>query len=335
METRVRGEYQSLNNLSDFFLTPTNHTFRDFSSAFGNDVAESIYKSLYKTTYSKNTFRQIFPVKILSDRVTTKYAFELFDKRQIETVVIKRRTGNTICLSTQVGCPVQCRFCKSGKKGLIRNLSTSEIIQQFLFVNEKINRIVFMGIGEPLYNYNELIRAIHILRDRNGLDFPTDGISISTVGPIEKLKMLREEHIKVQLVLSLHATDQETRDYLIPRMSANSINEVIALTMDYGRRHNRKVTIAYLLLPGINDRKVDSERLARWFGNKNVIINLLKYNGRRTHEFGPASAQEFNHFKDYLEQANVQVTLRKSMGESIDAACGELVIKNNLTTAST
>jgi len=327
METRVRGECQSLNNLTDFFLTPTNYTFRDFSSAFGNDVAKSIYKTLYNPTYSKKSFKQIFPVNIFTDKVTKKYVFELSDNRKIETVVIKRRTGNTICLSTQVGCPVQCRFCKSGENGLIRNLSTSEIIQQFLFVNEKINRIVFMGIGEPLYNYNELIRAIHILRDRNGLDFPTDGISISTVGPIEKLQMLREEHIKVQLILSLHATDQETRDYLIPGMSTYRINEVIALTMDYGRRHNRKVTIAYLLLPGINDRKADSERLSRWFGNKNVVINLLKYNGKRTHEFRPASAQEFNHFKDHLEQNNVQVTLRHSMGESIEAACGELVIK--------
>ena len=137
METRVRGECQSLNNLTDFFLTPTNYTFRDFSSAFGNDVAKSIYKTLYNPTYSKKSFKQIFPVNIFTDKVTKKYVFELSDNRQIETVVIKRRTGNTICLSTQVGCPVQCRFCKSGENGLIRNLSTSEIIQQFLFVNEK------------------------------------------------------------------------------------------------------------------------------------------------------------------------------------------------------
>jgi len=327
METRFRGEYNSPNNLTDFFLNPANYTFRDFSVVFGNDVAKSIYKELYKPTTSHNSFRQIFPVKILTDQFTKKYAFELSDKRQIETVVIKRRTGNTICLSTQVGCPVQCRFCKSGENGLIRNLSTAEIIQQFLFANEKINRIVFMGIGEPLYNYNEIIRAVHILRDRNGLDFPTDGISISTVGPIDKLQMLREEHIKIQLVLSLHATDQETRDYLIPGMSKHSINEVISLTMEYGRRHNRKVSIAYLLLPGINDRRVDSERLSRWFGNKNVIVNLLKYNGKKNYEFRPASVQELNHFKNILEQSNVQVTIRQSMGDSIEAACGELAIK--------
>lgn len=327
MKTRNRGGYQSPNTLLDFFLTPTSYTYRDFSAAFGTDVAESIFNALYTSKASQAAFRQIYPVKVLTDQAAKKYVFELSDRRQIETVVIKRLTGNTLCLSTQVGCPVQCRFCRSGENGLVRNLSASEIVQQLLFVDETINRIVFMGIGEPLYNYTEVIQAIHVLRDRKGLDFPTDGISISTVGPIDALRLLREEHIKIQLVLSLHATDQETRDYLIPGMSACSMHEVIALTMEYGRRHNRKISIAYLLLPGINDRQVDSERLIRWFGNKNVIINLLKYNGRRSTLFRSASAQEMACFKDRLEQGRVQVTLRQSMGASIEAACGELVIK--------
>ena len=276
MNTKARGAYHSPVQLSELIVDPTNFSFKEYSSIFGEDIAKHIYNSLYKSTTVKRAFRQIYPTKIMADPVTRKYVFTLADGFQIETVVIKRRTGNTLCMSTQAGCPVQCRFCKSGENGLIRNLTTSEIVQQYLFVNENINRIVFMGIGEPLYNYDDVLNAIHILRDRNGIDFPTDGISISTVGPVDKLQLLREEHLKIQLVLSLHATDQETRDYLIPGMASHKINEVIALTMEYGRRHNRKVSIAYLLLPGINNRKVDIDRLSKWFGNKDIVLNLLK-----------------------------------------------------------
>jgi len=326
MENRFRSEHISLSQLENFFLNPTNYTFSDFRDIFGFETANAVFTSLYKTGKEKITYRQIIPVELKSDSNTTKYVFQLYDKRFIETVVIKRRTGKTLCLSTQVGCPVKCRFCKSGKNGFVRNLTASEIIQQFLFICEDINRIVFMGIGEPLLNYEELIKTIHILRDRNGLDFPTDGISISTVGPCEKMLLLKNEHIKIQLVLSLHATDQKTRDYLIPGMSMYKINEIIALAMEYGRRHKRKISIAYLLLPGINNRTEDVEKLIKWFSHKNVVINLLKYNGDNN-KFRSASPKELNLFKKKLETGNVQVTIRQSLGDSIEAACGQLTIK--------
>lgn len=327
MDTRFRTAEDTPDNLARYFLTPTGFTFSDFRASFGEEIAKAVYTNLYKVGCARNSYRQISPVRVLADRNTKKYAFELSDQKLIETVIIKRRTGNTVCLSTQVGCQVRCRFCKSGENGLVRNLSASEMIQQFIFANGNANRIVFMGIGEPLMNYSELIRVIHILRDRNGLDFPTDGISISTVGPIDKLKLLREEHIKIQLVLSLHATDQQTRDYLMPGTARHSINEVISLSMDYGRRHNRKISIAYLLLPGINDRTVDVERLSRWFGGKNVVVNLLRYNGNKTNEFFPASPERISSFMKALEKNSVRVTLRRSLGDSIEAACGQLVPK--------
>lgn len=326
MQNKLRGEQVSPSWIGNFFLNPTNYTFSDFNNAFGLETASAVYTSLYKT--GKNLAnRQIVPVESKCDKNTTKYVFQLFDKRHIETVVIKRRTGKTLCISTQVGCPVKCKFCKSGENGFIRNLSASEIVQQYLFVNVDINRIVFMGIGEPLLNYEQLIKSIHILRDRNGLDFPTDGISISTVGPCEKLLLLRDEHIKIQLVLSLHATDQQTRDFLIPGMARYKINEVIALAMEYGRRHNRKISIAYLLLPNINNRSIDAEKLIKWFSDKNVVINLLKYNGDNVSTFKPATQKELGEFKNKLVLGNVQVTIRQSLGDSIEAACGQLVIK--------
>jgi 23S rRNA (adenine2503-C2)-methyltransferase len=155
---------------------------------------------------------------MVEDVDTKKCFFELSDEKCIEIVCIKRKTGMIACVSTQVGCQVQCAFCESGKNGLIRNLTVSEIVQQVIFPKDAINRIVFMSIGEPLYNYNAFIKAIHILSDRNEFDFPIDGITISTVGPIRLLKRLREEHIKIQLTLSLYATDQKTRDYIISGM---------------------------------------------------------------------------------------------------------------------
>ncbi len=266
------------NNLSDrnylnFFLNPTNCLYSDFENHFGKETADSVFSSLYDQT-KPSSYRQIIPIKVVHDSITTKYVFKLYDDRQIETVCIKRQTGITICLSTQVGCSIGCLFCESGKNGFYRNLTASEIVQQFLFVNESINRIVFMGIGEPLNNYDEVIRAIHILRDRRGIDFPTDGISISTVGPIPYLERLKQESLKIQLVISLHATDQETRNHLIPGMQRYSINEILSEAFAYQRKHNRKLSIAYLLLPGINDADKNVGKLIQWFTN-NVLGNFF------------------------------------------------------------
>jgi 23S rRNA (adenine2503-C2)-methyltransferase len=186
-----------------------------------------------------------------------------------------------------------------------------------------------MGIGEPLYNYNALIKAIHILRDRNGLDFPTDGITISTVGPIRLLKKLREEHIKIQLTLSLHATDQKTRDYIIPGMRGNNINETVKTALSYSKRHNRKLTIAYLLLPGINDKYSDIKQLVEWFKHENVMINLLEYNQTNKNIFKKANKKDVGWFKNKLESYGLEVKIRVSNGRNIKAACGQLTSKYN------
>jgi 23S rRNA (adenine2503-C2)-methyltransferase len=202
-------------------------------------------------------------------------------------------------------------------------------VQQIIFLEELINRIVFMGIGEPLYNYDAVIKAIHILRDRNGMDFPTDGISISTVGPIKYLKRLREEHIKIQLVLSLHATNQKTRNYIIPGMAGNSINETVETALSYSRRHNRKLTIAYLLLSGINDKYTDIKQLVEWFKHENVMINLLEYNKTSRMVLKKTNRKDIERFKNKLENYGIEVKIRKSHGRNIKAACGQLAGKYN------
>jgi 23S rRNA (adenine2503-C2)-methyltransferase len=266
-------------------------------------------------------------LKVCEDFNTTKYLFELNDGSRIETVCIRRRTGITVCASTQAGCAVQCAFCASGKNGLIRNLTDTEIVHQILSVRECVNRIVFMGIGEPLHNYASLLKSIHTLRDRDGLNFPTGGITISTVGPVAGLKKLREEHLKIQLVLSLHATTQAVRNRLIPGMKNNDIGETVNAALSYGKRHNRKITIAYLLLPGVNDSLEDEKRLSQWFSGQNVRINLLPLN-KTTANCPLATQNQLHRFKKDLENLGLEVSIRESQGRNIQAACGQLVIQS-------
>jgi 23S rRNA (adenine2503-C2)-methyltransferase len=256
---------------------PFGFTRDEINNVLGEHDSKTLYSFLYKNTSNKK-INTIWIKDILKDTDTEKYLYELTDNKCIETVCIKRRTGMTACVSTQVGCLVQCIFYESGRNGLARNLTASEIARQIIFLKQQINRIVFMGIGEPLYNYGALIKAIHILRDRDGLDFPTDGITVSTVGPVMQLKKLREEHIKIQLVLSSRAASQRERNYIIPGMAGNDIDETVKTALSYSQRHNRKVSIAYLLLPGINNNYSDIKQLVEWFKHENVMINLLEYN---------------------------------------------------------
>ena len=327
MSTRIRSIIDKSQHLYKYFLEPTNYPYNEFANVFGCEIADGVFRNLYNFKKDQSIYRQLIPITRESFGNASKYVFRLFDGHEIETVCIGRRTGITLCVSTQVGCSIGCRFCKSGEKGFFRNLTASEIVQQFLFIDEEVNRIVFMGIGEPLNNYDEVVKSIHILRERKGLNFATDGMTISTVGPINRLQMLREEHLKIQLTLSLHATNQETRDYLVPGMSGYSINEVVSQCMEYGRRHQRKVAFAYLVLPGINDKNTDIMKLCTWFSRKNVIVNLMKYNGKVARGIRAASTVEMERIKRILEANNVQVTIRDSMGESINAACGQLVAK--------
>ena len=307
---------------------PYGFTLKEMTDVLGEQEAQNLFNLLYKK--KPNPKYQTVKIKeIQQGGDTSKYAFELTDGYRIETVCIKRKTGTTVCVSTMVGCPVGCIFCESGSNGFIRNLTPSEIVQQVVLLKEKVNRIVYMGMGEPLFNYNSLIKSIHILRDRNGYNFPTDGITVSTVGPLTQLKKLREEHLKIQLTLSLHATNQTTRDKVIPHMSGNKIEDVVEAVLSYSERHNRKITIAYLLLPGVNDRPSDVRQLSRWFRGKNVLINLLQYNNTKCFDMKSPNKQQLVAFKNLLEREGLEVKLRESRGGKIKAACGQLVSEHN------
>lgn len=308
---------------------PFGYTYKEIVSALGENDAKALFSDLYKKNKKNESYFTIKIKERFDGKDTTKYAFELSDHFCIETVCIKRKTGTTICISTMVGCPVGCIFCASGKNGFIRNLTPSEIVQQVIMVKERVNRIVFMGMGEPMFNYDSVIESIHILRDRDGLNFPTDGITISTVGPVPQLKKLREEHLKIQLTLSLHATNQRTRNLVMPHMKNYNIEEIVESVLSYSERHNRKVTIAYLLIPGVNDKLSDIHQLSKWFAGKNVLINVLQYNETDCSVIKRPNKQQLVAFKKKLEDARLSVKLRESRGNNIKAACGQLVSNFN------
>lgn len=312
----------------DLQADPYGYTFKEYAEVIGEKEAGRVFASLYGRNRDKK-YQSVSVKTVYKGRDTDKYLFELPDGKYIETVCIKRRDGATVCVSTQVGCPVGCIFCESGRNGYVRNLTPSEIVQQVILIPKRVTRIVFMGMGEPLLNYGSVIQAIHVLRDRNGLNFPTDGITISTTGPVDRLKRLREEHLKIQLTLSLHATTQAVRSRLIPGTKNYPIEEVVGALISYSERHNRKVVIAYLLLPGINDKPSDVRNLARWFCEKNVMINLLEYNKTSNSAIRKPSEREMTAFKHKLEAAGLEVTMRVSHGGSIKAACGQLANRYN------
>lgn len=257
-----------------------------------------------------------------------KFLFGLRDGRAIESVLIRRHDGYTACVSSQVGCAFACRFCASGQAGLKRHLAPGEIVEQVLRLGKRVNRIVFMGIGEPLSNYDNVLKAIRILRERRGLDFPTTGITISTIGIPDALRRLREEHLAVNLTISLHATTQETRDHLVPGARRHALADVVRHALAWADRHNRTVTFAYLLLPGVNDSPEDIVRLSALLAGRKARVNLMRWNAVDGVRLPGTREKGLQRFRDRLEAAGVSAVVRDTRGRDIAAACGQLWLRD-------
>lgn len=257
-----------------------------------------------------------------------KVLFGLHDGFAVESVLIRRHDGHTACISSQVGCAFACQFCASGQAGLKRNLTAGEIVEQVVQLGPKVNRIVFMGIGEPLNNYEQVMKAIRILRDRRGMNFPTTGITLSTIGIPKALAQLREEHLAINLTISLHATTQEVRDRLIPGSRKHDINEVIERASSWAERHNRIVTFVYLVLPGINDTLADAKRLAGLMKRRQARVNLMRWNPVDGIALDRTNDRSLGLFREVLDRAGVPVVVRDTQGRDISAACGQLWLRD-------
>ena len=260
---------------------------------------------------------------------TRKYLFRLQDGETVETVLIPALRRTTVCISTQVGCPVRCVFCASGQHGWVRNLSVSEIVDQVIYVcrelGQRVSNIVVMGIGEPLLNLDRLLPALEIISDPARLGFGARNITISTSGIVPGIRRLAEAQRQWNLALSLHAVDDETRRRLIPDKYRYPLAEVLAACRDYRENAGRMVTFEYALIKGRNDRRQDLNVLAKLAHEFRAKVNLIPCNPSGPDSpFQPPDRREVRRIADSLVQMGVQVSVRKEMGGEIRAACGQL-----------
>ncbi|MBI5046052.1 MAG: 23S rRNA (adenine(2503)-C(2))-methyltransferase RlmN [Candidatus Niyogibacteria bacterium] len=272
-------------------------------------------------------------VESASNAETLKAIITLQDGLKIEGVLMRHKNKrNTVCVSSQVGCPLGCRFCATGAMGFRRDLSASEIVDQVLFFarflqkrgEQKITNVVFMGMGEPFLNYDNVVAAIKILNDKDGLSIGARKISVSTSGVIEGIKKLANEKFQVNLAISLHAPDDDLRSQLMPINRKYPLKEVLRAVDDYIRKTSRQVMFEYILLKGINDSEEDAKKLARLMRRSLYFVNLIAYNVVDGKNMEPSSAQAIKKFKNILEKAGVVVSERYRFGRDIKAACGQL-----------
>jgi 23S rRNA (adenine2503-C2)-methyltransferase len=267
------------------------------------------------------------------DGESGKALITLKDELKIETVLMKHQDRNTICVSSQVGCPLGCSFCATGKMGFKRNLDAGEIIDQVLFYarklkesKEKINNIVFMGMGEPFLNYENVMKAIKILNDKDGFCLGARHFSISTVGITEGIERLAKENLQINLAVSLHAPTDELRSELMPINEKYPIKKVLDAVDNYIKETNRRVMFEYVMINGVNDSEKEARELARLMKKPLYFVNLISYNP--TGDFKPSQALTIKRFKEVLEREGVAVTQRYRFGQDIEGACGQLATKD-------
>ncbi len=264
---------------------------------------------------------------------TKKILFNLSDNKPLESVLIPDGNGrNTLCISSQVGCALGCKFCATGTMGLIRNLTVGEIVGQLLAINKSFrsnafSNVVFMGMGEPFNNYENLIEAVKIMISGNGLNISPKKITVSTSGVSPKIKKLADENLKVNLALSLHVATQGKRTRIMPIAETFKLDKLTEAIKYYTRKTDLPVTFEYIIFEGFNDKVEDIKALSKLIHGLKCKINILAYNEVDKLPFKRPSDEKVNWFGRELAKINIAVTIRKSRGQDIDAACGQLAAK--------
>lgn len=259
---------------------------------------------------------------------TRKYLFALNDGNLIESVVMKYKHGNSICISTQVGCRMGCKFCASTIGGMIRNLTSGEMLAQIMksqnLINERISNVVLMGSGEPFDNFENVIKFLEIVNAENGLNIGQRHITISTCGIVPKIKEFADINMQTTLAISLHASTDEIRMKSMPIANKYSIAEIIDVCKYYINITNRRITFEYALVKGLNDSTRDAEKLSALLKGMLCHVNLIPINEIKENELKRSSNDDVTEFKRVLESNNIQTTIRREMGLDINAACGQL-----------
>jgi 23S rRNA (adenine2503-C2)-methyltransferase len=270
------------------------------------------------------------PIEIQTSRLdgTQKYLFELTDGNVIESVLMRYKHGNSVCISSQVGCRMGCSFCASTIGGLERNLTPSEMLSQIYEIqkssNERVSNVVVMGTGEPLDNYENLLQFIKILTDESGLHISQRNITVSTCGIVPRMKQLADEKLQITLALSLHAATDEKRKVLMPIANKYSLSEVINACRYYFEKTGRRITFEYSLVGGVNDTNEDAGELIELIQDMNCHVNLIPVNPIKERDYVQSGKKVIDNFKNKLEKCQINVTIRREMGRDIDGACGQL-----------
>lgn len=278
----------------------------------------------------KNSFSNHFiTIETKEEDVDTKkYLFRLEDNNFIEAVVMHHNYGNSVCVSSQVGCNMSCAFCESGRQKKIRNLEAYEIVEQILAIEKdlgiRISSVVIMGIGEPLDNYDNIVRFIKIINDSKGIQIGARHITLSTCGLVPKIYLLSKLPIQINLAISLHAPNDLLRNQLMPVNKVYNIKELMQAIKDYLQVSSRRVTIEYVMLMSVNDSLKEAQELGDLLKGLNVYVNLIPYNETNHLEYKRSSKNRIMAFYDRLKKLGINCTIRREFGSNIKAACGQL-----------
>ena len=266
--------------------------------------------------------------KVLEGPDVKKFLFRLLDGEKIEAVLMEHNYGLSVCVSSQVGCNMGCKFCESGRLKKVRNLETYEIVEQILliqkYIGKRIDSVVIMGIGEPFDNYDNIIRFIKIINDAKGLAIGARHITVSTCGLVPKIEEFSNLDLQVNLALSLHGATDAVRGRIMPVNKVYNVDTVITAIKHYIAKTNRRVTIEYVMLNMVNDTLDDAASLAKLLKGMNVYVNLIPYNETKNIEFSKSSKERIDKFYNYLVKSGINVTVRREFGGNIKAACGQL-----------
>ena len=267
-------------------------------------------------------------VDVQEDIDVSKYLFELDDGEHIEAVLMRHDYGNSVCISSQVGCNMGCKFCESGRRKKVRNLETYEMVLQLLMIEkllgERISHVVVMGIGEPFDNYDNLIKFFSIINHPKGMAIGARHITVSTCGLVPKILEFSEFPLQINLAISLHAPNNELRNEIMPINKVYPLEKLISAIEVYLERTNRRVTFEYIMLKDINDSLECANELAKLIQNINCYVNLIPYNETNNLGYKRTNTIQIMRFYDILKKNNVNVTIRREFGGKISAACGQL-----------
>ena len=292
------------------------------------DEVTNIKKELLAEINKVYSIEKLNIVRVERDVDVSKYLFELADGEHIEAVLMRHDYGNSVCVSSEVGCNMVCRFCESGRRKKVRNLETYEMVLQILQISrdlgERVSHVVVMGIGEPFDNYDNVINFLKIINHPKGLAIGARHITVSTCGLVPKIEEFSKLDLQFNLAVSLHGPTNEVRDQIMPINKAYPIEKLMSALKKYYNRTNRRITFEYVMLDGINDTVECANKLSELVKDLNCYVNLIPYNETHNIKFKRSSTIQIMRFYDILKKNKISVTIRREFGGNISAACGQL-----------